>query len=261
MENRQFNNREEYTIDLLYLLKALLKKAWFLILMGIIAGALAFGYTSNFVTPMYSSSVLLYVNNSSLSLGNVSISASELSAAQSLVDTYVVILNNRTTMEEVAEHAGVDCSAAELMGMVSAAQVNGTEVFRVTVTTDSPQKAKRIANSIAEVLPGRVQDIIDGSSMRIVDSAVVNNNPVSPNITKNTAIGIFLGVVFAAALVVVFALLDDTIRGVDHLTQNYNVPILAKIPDLVYEETQKKGSYYRYEYRKHDKKQKGGRKA
>ena len=88
MENKQFNNREEYTIDLLYLAKALVKKAWFLILMGIIVGALAFGYTSNFMTPMYSSSVLLYVNNSSLSLGNVSISASELSAAQSLVDTY-----------------------------------------------------------------------------------------------------------------------------------------------------------------------------
>lgn len=261
MENKQFNNREEYTIDLLYLAKALVKKAWFLILMGIIVGALAFGYTSNFMTPMYSSSVLLYVNNSSLSLGNVSISASELSAAQSLVDTYVVILNNRTTMEEVAEHAGVDCSAGELMGMVSAEQVNGTEVFRVTVTTDSPQKAKRIANSIAEVLPGRVQDIIDGSSMRIVDSAVVNHNPVSPNITRNTALGVFMGVVLGAVFVVIFALLDDTIRGVDHLTQNYNVPVLAKIPDLVYEETLKKGNYYRYEYRKHDKKRKGERKA
>lgn len=256
MENKQFNNREEYTIDLLYLLKVLVKKVWVLILMGIIAGAIAFGYTSNFVTPMYSSSVLLYVNNSSFSLGSVSISASELSAAQSLVDTYVVILNNRTTMEEVARHAGVDCSAQELMSMVSAAQVNDTEVFRITVTTDDPQKAKIIANSISEVLPGRVADIIDGSSMRIVDTAVVNPNKVSPNITKNTTMGVFLGVLLGAALVVIFMLLDDTIRNEDYLTQNYSFPILAKIPDLASDESQKRGRYYRYRYEQRDQENK-----
>ena len=52
---------------------------------------------------MYTASALMYVNNNSLSVGStkVSLSYSDLTAAKSLVDTYVVILNARTTLNEV----------------------------------------------------------------------------------------------------------------------------------------------------------------
>jgi capsular polysaccharide biosynthesis protein len=49
----------------------------------------------------------------------------------------------------VIDYAGVSRSYGQVRGMLSAAAVNETEIFRVTVTSPDPQEAERIANSIA----------------------------------------------------------------------------------------------------------------
>lgn len=137
-------------------------------------GGLAFSYARFIITPMYTASALMYVNNNSLSVGStkVSLSYSDLTAAKSLVDTYVVILNARTTLNEVIRTSGVDYTYKEMRDMVSAGAVNSTEVVQIDVTMPDPQEAERVANTITKVLPGRIADIIDGSSARVVDTAV-----------------------------------------------------------------------------------------
>ena len=243
MENAKKSSHDYYEIDLLHILKYLWRKAWIILLIGILVGGLALAYTAFWVTPQYSASVMLYVNNSSFSVGSVSITASELSAAQSLVDTYIVILNNKTTMEEVAEKTSTNHTAEALMRMVEAEPVKGTEVFRITVTTDDPYEAAEIANCIAEVLPLRVDEIVEGSSTKLVDDAEVNTQKVSPSITKNTVIAVMIGCLLACAVLAVVSMFDDTIRDEDTLIQAYDLPILAKIPDLTSESV---GHGYRY---------------
>ena len=135
-------------------------------------------------------------------------------------------------MEEVIERSDIDYTPDQLRGMISSKKLEGTEIFTVTVTADDPYEAAHIANSISEVLPHRVEDIIDGSSMRIVDSAVVQPGKISPNITQKTAIGFVFGCALAAALIVLITMFDDTIRDEDYLSDNYPLPILSCIPDL-----------------------------
>ena len=106
MTKKQENDKELF-IDLRQIFTALLHRAWLIVIVGFIAGIAVFVYTSFFVAPKYSSSVMLYVNNKAISMDDITISASDLSASQSLIDTYIVILKNRTTMEEVAEKSGI----------------------------------------------------------------------------------------------------------------------------------------------------------
>ena len=69
------------------------------------------------IPPKYQASALLYVNNSSISVGSTSISLSDLSASQTLVDTYIAILKTRLTLDEVAVQAGLDYEYEELEEM------------------------------------------------------------------------------------------------------------------------------------------------
>jgi capsular polysaccharide biosynthesis protein len=189
---------------------------------------------------------MLYVNNSSFSLGNTnfSISSSEITAAQSLVKTYGVILNNRTTLERVIDKSNVDYNYKELSKMIETSQANDTEIMKVTVTAESPYEAAKIANCIAEVLPVRISEIIDGASMEVVDSAIPNLEKVEPSITKYTAVGLLLGVILSIIVLAILALMDDTIHDEDYILNNYECPILAKIPNLLSSE----GKHYEYYY-------------
>lgn len=241
------NEQEYYVLDVFGILSLLWKRLWVIILSGIIAAAVAFSYSNFLITPRYSARIMLYVNNSSFSVGSTSfsISSSEISAAQSLVKTYIVVLNNRTTLEEVIQNTGVSYTYEQLSGMIDAAPINSTEVFAVRVTSTNPYEAVKIANGIAEVLPERVADIIEGASMRLVDKAVVNLNKVYPSITKYTAAGFVVGALIAAIIIVIIGLKDDSIHDDDYILNNYDFPILAKIPDIN-DGSEKHYGYYSY---------------
>ncbi len=235
-ENKNIANESHiYVIDMRHILKSLLRRAWLIVLSGIIAGVIGFAIPTFTIAPTYSSSIMLYVNNSSISLGNTnfSISSSQISAAQSLVKTYGVILNNRTTLERIIQKTGVSYTYKELSGMITSAPSNDTEIMRVTVTSTDPYEAAEIANCIAEILPIRISEIIDGASMEVIDSAIPVLTKVGPSITKYTAVFMVLGVLLCTAVLVVLALLDDTIHDEEYILQTYDYPILAKIPDLL----------------------------
>lgn len=235
MEKQEKNTREYYTIDVLHIVKSLWRRAWLIALCGLLAAAIGFSISAFAIAPTYSSYIKLYVNNSSFSLGNTnfSISASELSAAQSLVRTYGDILDSRSTLERVIEKADVDYTWKALSQMIEYAPSNNTEIMRVTVTCEDPYEASKIANTIAEVLPVRISEIIDGASMEVVDSAIPDVEKVAPSITRYTAIGLVLGVLISMIVLIVLALMDDTIHDEEYVLRTYNYPILGKVPDLL----------------------------
>lgn len=225
---------EEVEIDLLQLGRALLHRIWALILAAAILGGCALLGTVLLIRPTYKATALMYVNNSTLSVGStkVSISQGDLQAAQSLVDTYTIILQTRSTLEEVIEEAELPYSYEELVKMIEAKSVNGTEIFSIDAFSHSPAEAEKIANTIAQVLPNRIASIVEGCSARIVDYAVIPAKKDSPSITKNTILGGLIGFILAAGIVIVKELTDDEIRDEDYLLQTYDIPVLAVIPDL-----------------------------
>lgn len=241
MENR---NDSELEIDVLKLLQSIWRKAWVILLVTILAGSAAFAGTAVFIRPKYRAEALMYVNSSNISVGGtkVSISQSELTAAQTLVDTYIVILNTRTTLEDVIAQTGVPYAYEELRNMITAEAVNGTEVFSIQVVSRSPSEAETLANAIARILPEKIASIVEGSSARIVDYAVVPAKKDSPSLIKSTAIGAVLGFFLTCGVVVVQELMDDLIHDADYLTQTYDVPVLAVIPDLL--STKSSDDYY-----------------
>lgn len=245
MESTVNKTKDVYTVDLMHIVKVLLRRSWAIILVAIMGAVIGFSYASFVVTPMYSSSVMLYVNNGvSVGGASFSISSSQIVAAQNLVKTYTVLLNNRTTLEAVADKAGVDYSAGTIASMIEAGAVDETEIMRVKVTAPDPYVAEKIANAIAEVLPRRISEIIEGSSMEVVDSAVVSLRKVSPSITNYTAIGFVLGLLASVMLIALIAILDDRIHDEEYLINTYPYPILAKIPAMGSE-----NHHYGYKYK------------
>ncbi len=233
-----------YELNLVQLLRAMWNRAWAIVLAAVICAGALFSYASFVITPKYQAEILLYVNNSSFSVGSTSfsISNSELSAAQSLVDTYIIILNSRNTLKEVIKEADLDYSYAELKDMLHAEAVNGTEVFSVKVTSENPAEAERIANTITHVLPKTISDVVDGSDVRIVDYAVIPSVKASPNITIYTIFGFLIGFAIMCLIITIQETTDTLIHSEDYLLETYDLPVLAVVPDLV---ASKSGGYYR----------------
>ena len=239
--------QEMNSIDLLQVAKFLWRYAWVIAIGGLIAAVIGFSIAAFAIDPTYSSYVKLYVNNSSISVGNASfsISSSQLSAAQSLLKTYGDILVSRSTLERIIDEADVDYTWKQLSEMITYASSNNTEIMRVTVTCKDPYEASKIANTIADVLPDRISEIIDGASMEIVDSAIPDLEKIAPSVTGYTARGLIIGVFLSAAVLCCISIMDDTIHDEEYVLRTYDYPILGKVPDLLNAGNKSYGYYSR----------------
>ena len=225
------NENKEQEIDLLELIGVLWKHFFPIVLTTIFAAVAVLLYTLFFVTPKYQSSAMLFVNTSSLDVGSTKINLSDLTASKSLANTYSVILKSRTTLEEVIKEADLKYTYTQLGKMISTETVENTEIFRVIVTSEDPNEAELIANTIIKVLPERIKTIMDGSAVQVVDTAIVPKSYVSPSYKRNAAIGALIGFVIACAVVIIRFMLDTTIHSENFLLSEYeDIPLLSVVP-------------------------------
>ena len=92
MDEKMMQKNEEVEVDVKRLLGAVWNRIWLVAMVAVLTTAIALVGTLMFITPQYQSSAKFYVNNGSLSLGDFSLSAADLSASKGLVNTYIVIL-------------------------------------------------------------------------------------------------------------------------------------------------------------------------
>lgn len=255
---------QEDGIDLMAIARELWKNILAIALIAVLLGAAAFGYTAFMMAPQYQATASLYVNNNSFSLGNTSfsISSSDLTTSNSLVSVYLYILKSRTTMEDVIKEADLTYTPDQLSGMISARGVTSTGAFEVTVTSANPSEVELIANTIAKVLPERIAEIVDGTSVRIVDYAIIPSRRSGPDIVKNTAMGMAAGALLCAVVIALRFMLDgkskEMVKSSDDLHAMYpGIMVLAMIPDMRLPE--KKNGYYSSYYGPSENKKRGGK--
>ena len=261
MDEREKSQRDEIEINIGWVVRAIMNRAWRVIMASVLCAALAFGYTFQFITPQYQSTAMFYVNNNSFSVGDaaLSITSGDLVTSRGLVDSYIVILKTRETLNEVIDYTGLDLTYSEVSNMISAAAVNETEIFRVTVTNPDPQEAEKIASAIAYILPKRISNIIDGTSAKIVDSAVAPAGPSSPSYTKNTLIGFLLGFLMSTGLIALKEISDTTIRSEEDIEHVCAHPVLTMVPDMQASGKKNSDYYYGYGEKKAKKKKKAAK--
>jgi len=251
MNENKIPKREEIEVDVGRVIRALMDRIWLVLLVTVLCGSIALAGSYFLITPQYEASAKFYVNNSSRlpGDGSSSLSSSDLSTSRNLVDSYMVILNTKETILDVIACTQSDLSYEDIKDMIEASAVNETEIFEVTITSPDPNEALELADAISEILPQRISTIIDGTSAKVVETAVLPVVPSSPNYPMNTVIGVLFGFTLIAAIIVLREIFDVTIRDEEDVNQCCKHPILASVPDMT--APSKGGSYY-------EKKKKGG---
>ena len=250
------NKENVIEINLKRLLRMLWHRMWAILLAGAILGGAFLSYAMFFITPTYYAKAQMYVNNNYV--GSPGFSASQITAALSLADTYMVIMQSHNVLDEVIKETGLNYTYGQVRGMLSSATVNETEVFEIRVTCTNYEHAAIIANTIAEILPDKIAAVVEGSSVRVVDYAIPNPNPVGPNYQRYAIMGAFIGILVTALIFITVDVMDTSITSEEYLQQAYStVPLLAVIP---FGEGDKPGSkgYYQTAPKQRKNKDRGG---
>lgn len=241
-------NAFDNQIDIISLMMVMLKKIWIIILAALVVGGACFSGAKFLITPTYQASFTAYVNNrSQQSNYQDTISSNDLTAVEKLVSAYSKTITSRNILQSAASRAGMDDEYDVLAEMVSTQVESDTGIVHVYVVDTSPESAYQLAKSIAKVAPELIPDIIEGSSMKIIDMPTLPDSIYKPSYLKWTAIGVLLGGMLAAAYIMIRVLMDDKVKNENDLESRFSLPVVGVIPDMM---NTSKGShnYYDYEY-------------
>ena len=234
-------------IDLVPLFKALLTKLWLMALVGLTAAAIAFGASKALIKPTYRCGFSAYVNNQhAQSTDKNTITNSDLVAAQHLTKTLSYIIRSNTILTASLKSIDSDLSYEAFSSMVTTEIMDETELISVYVVNKDPQTAFDLANAIAKTAPTYMAEIVEGSSMKIVDYPVFSDRRYGPSYIKYSMLGFIAGFLIVLVIFIIRYFKDDSVKADNELEVRFSIPVLGVIPDI--ENVGKSGSYYKSNY-------------
>lgn len=220
---------EEKEIDLLELWYLFKNNFFKYLFFAILVGGLTFLVNNYLLVPKYEAGASIIINNSKT--GGNDIDINEVKLNQELVNTYTEIVKTRGIADIVIENLGLDMEYKEFTEKVSVSSKNGTEIFEVKVVDTLAARATDIANETAKVFQQSVKEIMKIDNVQILDKAVIPEDPISPNIIRNTILGALVGFILGIFLSFVRMLTDNTIKDADDFINTFEIPVLGIIPD------------------------------
>lgn len=223
---RRFENEEEIEIDLKELLGELLSNWKMIIASTLLAAIIGFAVSEFLITPQYESVSQMYVFTKSTSITSLA----DLQTGTNLTNDYMVVVAGRPVLEQVINNLGLDETYSSLGGKISVTNPDDSRILQITVTDADPDRAKIIADEMAEVASAFISEKMDQDAPTIIQYGYSDGEPVSPSIKKNTLIGAMLGFLLAAALVVVSYLLNDSVMSAEDVEKKLGLNILGTLP-------------------------------
>ena len=146
------------------------------------------------------------------------------------------MITSRPVLEEVIEKQKLSLSYNQLKSMIRVSNPADTRILNMSVSDTDPVRAKAILDAVAKASSDYIGDIMEMIPPKIIENGVVPDNPTSPNIKKNAALG---GLALSAAVcgfITLQVIMNDTIRSEEDVSRYLGISVLAVIPENNIEE-------------------------
>ena len=208
--NNDYMN-DEMEIDLIELLKHLLRNIKTILVVTLVCGFITFGVTQFILPKSYTSSTDITIMPQGESLD------------------YTSYLNGNVVLERVGSETNIDVDTL-LQNIVITRDESNPYNYNITITTNNPKLSCRVVKNVVKAFKKEMMSDLGLSSVTIVNEAQVNTTPVSPDVKKNTLIGTLIGLVLSVLYFVLRFLFNKHFINDKEVEMFLGVDVLAEIP-------------------------------
>ena len=213
------------------LLKMFLQHIKLIIIFVVLGAVIAYLYVSYMVTPIYTTSSLILVQNSSgfdystsssASLSGEKVNTNDITSSVMLANTCSTLFTVDPDMRKLISGASVSISA-----------VSDSYFLRITSSSSDPYTAANIANLVANNAKSVFKKYFgDAGKVEKVDEAYVPSSPSSPDKKRFVIMGALVGLALSLIIAFLLEIIDTTIKPGDDLYKQYEIPVFAEIIDF-----------------------------
>lgn len=223
--------QDKIEIDVVQVLKVLWKRKLMIALVAIATGVLAFGFSSFIVKPQFTSTTRIYAVNRNQG-DKPGLSNQDLQAGSYLVKDYREIILSQDVLEKVVTEQNLKFDAKALAKKIQVTVPADTRIVSISVKDGNPEEASRIANGLREVAAQKIISVTKVSDVTTLEEARPALSPSSPNIRRNTILGVGVGAGIVILLAISVEVLDDRVKRPEDIEEVMHISLLGVIPNL-----------------------------
>ncbi len=255
---------KEFTIEFFW--KMFLKHLKFIILLTVIGAVLCLLYANFFITPQYSASAMVIVQNytaqdaaedaaeeaaaqgiddsnsddnsqiqdiedskssDSYSKGSVKIYSSDLNASETLANYCTILFKNNVEIGNMLNGCSMEITPVEESNFLT-----------LTMTSSDPQNCADVCNAVANRIAGTkdrdglFDEIFAAGGITVIKYASVPTSSIYPNIRNFALYGLIGGLLLSFIISFIVEIIDTTVKNDDDLFKIYKVPVFGEILDF-----------------------------
>lgn len=208
--NNDYMN-DEMEIDLIELLKHLLRNIKTILITTLVIGLITFGVTQFILPKSYTSSTDITIMPQGESLD------------------YTSYLNGNVVLDIVSSETNISVDTL-LQNIVVTRDESNPYNYNIMATTNDPKLSCRVVKNVVKAFKKEMMSDLSLNSVAVVNEAQVNTTPVSPDVKKNTLIGAIIGLVLSVLYFMLCFLFNKHFINDKEVEMFLGVDVLAEIP-------------------------------
>lgn len=208
--NNDYMN-DEMEIDLIELLKHLLRNIKTILITTLVIGLITFGVTQFILPKSYTSSTDITIMPQGESLD------------------YTSYLNGNVVLDIVSSETNISVDTL-LQNIVVTRDESNPYNYNIMATTNDPKLSCRVVKNVVKAFKKEMMSDLSLNSVAVVNEAQVNTTPVSPDVKKNTLIGALIGLVLSVLYFMLCFLFNKHFINDKEVEMFLGVDVLAEIP-------------------------------
>ena len=218
---------DESEIDLLEIGSVLLDKLHYIIFFFLLGAVILNAFSYFAIHPTYSSTSSIYIVTASG--GNV-VDLTDLNIGTNLKNDYKELIMSYPVLDRVSEKLGLDYNTSQMQKLITIENPADTRILKLVCTAQTPELARDIANTLADVAVEYLPDTMKTDAPTIAQRARLPEGIAAPSYKKYTLIGGLIGALLAIVYFIIRHLMDDTIRTAEDMEKYFGVAPLTTIP-------------------------------
>lgn len=212
----------------------LLRRHWWLLLLGLLLGGCAAFAVTVVMTPLYQAETRLFVSTQSAQSNADLLQGGNFT--QQRMQSYADVASSPRVLDPVIRQLGLKESASGLAKRVTADAPADTVMLVISASDTSAARAAAIADATASSLASTIEALeapaSGGSPVRatIVQPAVAPSAPITPNVPRNIALGLILGGLVGLGIALLRHTLDTRVRTAEDLKSITAATLLGAVP-------------------------------